>query len=117
MGETITTSSSGAMKGVKPERYSLLPKEALDAIAKVYDYGSRKYADHNWRRGYEWSKSYDAALRHITAFWAGETNDPESGLPHPAHAAFHLFALLTWLAEDGEFGEYDDRYRPVEVVA
>ena len=85
-------------------------KEAVDAIAEVYDFGATKYSDHNWRKGYEWSKSYAAAMRHMTSFWNGETLDPESGLPHVAHAGFHVFALLTWLSE-GEGGEFDDRYK------
>ena len=110
-GEVRTVSESGGEKGVKPERYDLLPKPALDALSRVYAYGATKYDDHNWRRGYEWSKSYAAAQRHLTAFWDGETNDPESGLPHVAHAMFHMAALLTWLEGDGEGGQYDDRYR------
>lgn len=116
--ETMTTSSTGGQKAVKSARYDLLPKPALDAIGEVYAFGATKYADHNWRRGYEWSKSYAAAMRHMTAFWDGETNDPESGLPHLAHAGFHINALLTWLKQDGEGGEFDDRYvaRAVEAV-
>lgn len=111
MTEVRTTSATGAEKGVKPERYDLMPKQALDALARVYAFGATKYADHNWRKGYEWSKSYAAAMRHLTAFWDGETIDAESGLPHPAHAMFHLAALLTWLEEDGEGSRYDDRFK------
>lgn len=113
MSEEIrTTSATGGQKGVKAERYDLLPTPALDAIARVYAFGAQKYADHNWRRGYEWSKSYQAMMRHLTAFWDGETHDQESGLPHLGHAGFHLMALLTWLEEDGEGvgNPYDDRW-------
>lgn len=109
--EVRTTSSTGGQKGVKAERYDLLPKPGLDAIARVYAFGAEKYADHNWRKGYEWGKSYSALMRHMTAFWEGETNDPESGLPHIAHAGFHVLTLLTWLSEQGEGGEFDDRYK------
>lgn len=110
MTEVRTTSATGGQKGVKPERYDLLPKEALDAMARVYAFGAEKYADHNWRKGYEWSKSFAAAMRHMWAFWNGETFDEESGLPHLAHAAFHLNAMLTWLERDGEGGQFDDRW-------
>lgn len=113
MPEERTTSSTGGAKGVKPERFSLLPGKALGAIARVFNFGSTKYSDHNWRKRYEWSKSYDALQRHLTAFWDGETYDPESGEPHLSHAGFHVLALLTWLEEDGEGGEFDDRYRPI----
>lgn len=110
MTEVRTTSATGGQKGVKPERYDLLPKEALDSMARVYAFGAEKYADHNWRRGYEWSKSFAAAMRHMWAFWNGETFDEESGLPHLAHAAFHLNAMMTWLERDGEGGQFDDRW-------
>lgn len=112
MAEVRTTSSTGGEKGVKPERLSLLPRKGLEAIARVYAFGAQKYAAHNWRRRYEWSKSTDAAMRHIAAFNDGETNDPESGLPHLAHAGFHILALLTWLEDDGEGADnpMDDRW-------
>lgn len=111
--ETRTVSSTGGEKGVKDQRHDLLPRVALDRISEVYAFGARKYADHNWRRGYEWGKSYAAAQRHLTAFWDGESLDPESGLSHVAHAGFHLFALLTWLDEQGEGADnpFDDRWR------
>lgn len=110
--EVRTISATGGEKGMKPERYDLLPKPGLDAMARVYDFGASKYADHNWRRGYEWSKSISAALRHMMAFQDGETSDPESGLPHPAHAMFHMAAVLTWLEEQGEGAQnpFDDRW-------
>lgn len=110
--EVRTTSSTGGQKGVKPQRHDLLPRPALDRIAEVYAFGAGKYADHNWRLGYEWGKSYAAAQRHLTAFWDGESDDDESGLSHLAHAGFHIFALLTWLSQDGEGVDnpFDDRW-------
>lgn len=110
--EVRTTSATGGMKGVKAQRYDLLPKAALDAIAEVFGYGADKYEPHNWRKGYEWSKNYAALMRHLTAFWDGEDTDPESGKPHLAHAGFHVMALLTHLSEHGAGSTYDDRHRP-----
>ena len=118
MSERRTVSSTGGAKGVKPQRYSLLPKPALDAISEVLAYGAAKYTtdtesgDYNWRKRYEWSKSHDAMGRHLYAHINGETIDPESGLPHIAHLGAHVCFLLTWLSEGGEAGEFDDRYRP-----
>lgn len=112
-GEVITTAVTGGQKGVKPERHSLIPKPFLDALGRVYGYGANKYAAHNWRRRYEFSKSLDALDRHVAAFTDGETYDPESGEHHLAHAAFHLAALITWITEDGEGvnNPMDDRWR------
>lgn len=106
-GEIRTTSATGGEKGTKPERYDLLPIQALAKVAQLYGRGADKYAAHNWRKGYEWSKSYAALQRHATQFWGGEDNDAEMDLPHMASVAFHAFALLTFMEEQRDF---DDRY-------
>ena len=108
-GEVRSVSSSGAEKGVKPERHDLLPVEALGKVARHYGVGAEKYSAHNWRKGYEWSKSYSALQRHATAFWGGEDIDAETGSPHMAAVVFHALALLTFMDEQQKF---DDRYRP-----
>lgn len=107
-GEVRTTSTTGGEKGTKPERYDLIPVGALAKVAALYGRGAAKYAAHNWRKGYEWSKSYAALQRHATQFWNGEDNDAEMDLPHMASVAFHALALLTFMEEQREF---DDRYR------
>ena len=106
-GEVRTTSSTGGQKGVKPQRYDLIPIGPLNQLAELYGKGAEKYDEHNFRKGYEWSKSYAAAMRHMTAFWNGEDIDPEMGLPHVICATFHMFALVEFMAEHPEF---DDRY-------
>lgn len=95
--EVRTTSSTGGQKGVKPQRYSLLPPEAMNAIAMHFGKGAEKYDDHQWRKGYEWSKSFDAMQRHAWAFWSGEDNDAETGTPHMAAVGFHAMVLLTFM--------------------
>lgn len=106
-GETRVTSSTGASKGTKEERFDLIPVPALTYLARLYGKGAEKYAAHNWRLGYDWSKSYAAAQRHLNAFWAGEDIDPETQVPHVINVAFHMFALATYLTEHPEF---DDRF-------
>lgn len=108
MTEVRTVSSTGGEKGTKEERFDLLPWEALAKVARHYGVGAEKYAAHNWRRGYEWSKSYAALMRHLTAFWSGEDIDEETGSPHMAAVVFHALALLTFMDEHPDF---DDRYK------
>ena len=110
-GETRVTSSTGAQKGTKEERFDLIPVPALTYLARLYGKGALKYADHNWRLGYDWSKSYSAAQRHMNSFWAGEDMDPETQIPHVINAAFHMFALATYLTEHPEL---DDRFETRE---
>lgn len=106
--EQSSISSTGGEKNVKPEKFSLIPVEALAKVAEHYGVGAKKYSAHQWRKGYEWSKSYDALQRHATAFWSGEDNDFETGTPHMAAVAFHALTLLTFMDEQPA---HDDRYR------
>ncbi|HHT9130870.1 MAG TPA: dATP/dGTP diphosphohydrolase domain-containing protein [Candidatus Tripitaka californicus] len=85
----------------------LLSRTALIRIGEILAYGARKYDAHNWRKGLEWSRVIDAALRHLLAFNEGEDTDPESGLSHAAHAACNLMFLLEYIETHPEL---DDRY-------
>lgn len=94
MSEKREKSATGGEKGRKPECYEQIPVHPLAQVAKVYGYGEKKYARGNYLKGYPYSWGTDALLRHIHAFRAGEDIDPESGIHHLAHAAFHLFGLM-----------------------
>lgn len=87
----------------------LLSNEALLQTAAVLKFGANKYAEHNWRKGFQWSRPLSAAMRHIHAFNAGEDKDPESGLSHLAHAACCIMFLLEF---EKTHPELDDRYKP-----
>ena len=87
----------------------LLSTEAMNQTAAVLQFGAEKYAAHNWRKGFTWSRPLAAAMRHITAFNAGEDKDPESGLSHLAHAACCIMFLLEF---EKTHKELDDRYKP-----
>lgn len=106
--EIRKVSSTGGEKGSKPERFDLLPPEALEKIARHYGVGAAKYDDHNWRRGYDWSLSFASLMRHANAFWSGEDIDEETGSPHMAAVAFHAMTLLVFMDEHRDF---DDRYK------
>lgn len=69
----------------------------LEAVARVFEHGANKYARDNWK-SFTWDQKaedeyFGAICRHLTAAHTGEVNDPESGLPHVAHAA--AGALIT----------------------
>lgn len=82
------------VKGVKAARHDLVPGFPIHKLSEVFGFGTKKYADRNWEMGYDWGKSYSAAMRHLLAFWNGEDNDPESGLPHLAHVMWHMAVLM-----------------------
>ncbi|NKG21069.1 dATP/dGTP diphosphohydrolase domain-containing protein [Paeniglutamicibacter terrestris] len=110
-GEVRTTSSTGGQKGVKPEMHSLIPTKPLAQVARHYGIGAEKYDKHQWRQGYEWSKSFDALQRHAQAFWGGEDIDAETQSPHMAAVAFHALTLLAFM---DEHPNHDDRYKKEE---
>ena len=90
----------------------LVPPEAIYAIASVYGFGAEKYGENNWRKDihkYPYSRHYSSIMRHMLAFHSGEHIDPESGLPHLAHAMTQMMILyMTTL----EAPEMDDRFKP-----
>ncbi len=85
-----------------------LPARALLEVSKVLEYGAKKYAPQNFRKGLDWSRLYGAALRHLFAWNESEDFDPESGLPHLAHAGCCILMLLD--AVTNEYG-VDDRWK------
>lgn len=89
----------------------LIPREFLESTSLALDFGNKtKYSRHSWRKGMEWQRLIDAALRHVTAFNDGEDTDPDSGLSHLAHASCCIAFLITYQAKG--MGT-DDRYQPV----
>lgn len=107
---------TGGEKCSKPSQLFLAPAEALLVLGEVYGRALEKYAAHNFRKGYNWSLSYNALLRHVFASINGEDIDDESGLPHMAHAAWHCLTLLQYYL-DQQAGrqvlELDDRWETV----
>lgn len=113
MSEEIRSiSETGGEKGTKPEKFSLLPWLALGVIAEHFGKGAAKYSSHNWRKGYEWDKSYDALQRHLTAWWEGEDIDEETGSSHLAAAGFHILVLITYaVTHKSRYARFDTRYK------
>ena len=92
----ITDAKTGGQKGQKPERFDLIPFDALEELARVYGIGASKYEDDNWLRGYRWRLSLGALMRHVARFMLGEDRDPETGCLHLAHAAWHCLTVITF---------------------
>lgn len=67
---------------------------ALQAVGEIGTYGAGKYSPNGWKSVPDAEERYsDAMMRHLFADreW---TLDEESGLPHLAHAAWNLLAIL-----------------------
>lgn len=102
MKENLKASS---VQGVKYDddkpRWELLPFRAVKEVVEVLTYGSKKYADDNWKIVPEARKRYiSAAFRHLTDWAGGEKKDSETGKSHLAHAICCLLFLLWFEQED-----------------
>ncbi len=76
-------------------RWSLLPFFALRHVVEVLEFGALKYKPGNWRNCESQIEYWDAAMRHMEAWRNLETNDPQSGLPHLAHAVCCLLFAMS----------------------
>lgn len=83
-------SNSGQKNDQGKPDLSLISLELVEAVARVREFGAKKYSRNNWKNGFKITRSCAAALRHIFSFLNGETLDPESGLSHLAHAICSL---------------------------
>ena len=103
----ITNSRTGGQKGTKPQRFSLLPWDILWEVSELFAIGAEKYSDRNWEKGYDWSLSYEALMRHLTQWWQfREDYDDQTKCHHVTSVIFHAMALLRFARE---FPELDDR--------
>jgi len=91
------------------DRWDLLPTDAVRGVVRVLTFGAKKYGDRNWEKGMDWGRLYAAALRHMTAWWEGETRDPETGHSHLWHAATCILFLCAFELRDAG---RDTRQRP-----
>ena len=73
----------------------LVPTEIMTAIARIREYGNKKYKDpENWKT-VSADRYIDATLRHTLAFANDlQSKDLESGLPHLWHAACNIAFLI-----------------------
>lgn len=80
--------------GIKKVPFSTVPAPVIAEIGLAMLEGARKYRRHNYRAiGVRASVYVDAAMRHLTAWWEGESIDPDSGLSHLVKASACLVVL------------------------
>lgn len=93
-----------ALGEAKP-KISDTPTVGIREMGRVHSMGAAKYGRFNWREHtVSASVYYDAAWRHLEAWFNGEDLDPESGLPHLAH----IMACMNILLDAEEHGKLND---------
>jgi Domain of unknown function (DUF5664) len=70
--------------------HTLIPIEALDAMAYAFMDGAKRYGEFNYRNGIELRRLLGASLRHINKFLSKGTYDVDSKQNHLNHALASL---------------------------
>lgn len=85
----------------------ILFMDGLDDVARVGEFGAKKYTQYNYKAGMPWMKLAGSIARHLAAWIRGQDNDEESKLPHLAHIAYDALMLLDYARYHND---QDDRY-------
>jgi hypothetical protein len=100
--------------GEAKPKLSDTPTVGIREMGRVFTMGAGKYGRFNWRKhAVSSSVYYDAAQRHLMAWFDGEDLDPESGLPHLAH----VMACVNIIMDAEERGKLNDnRFPPLPAA-
>ncbi|CAB4138393.1 hypothetical protein UFOVP330_30 [uncultured Caudovirales phage] len=91
--------------GEAKPKMSDTPTTGIREMGKVFTGGAEKYGRFNWRdHSVSSTVYYDAAQRHLMAWFDGEDIDPESGISHLAH----VMACCNILLDAGRCGKLND---------
>lgn len=87
---------------------SLIPGVFLEAVARAFMVGEKKYGRYNYCKGHKASQLLAAMARHWSAYNDGEENDPIDGQPHLGS----IGACIAMLLRQKELGTLkDDRFK------
>ena len=99
--------------GIRKAPLSTVPMGVMVEVGVGMLEGAAKYGRHNYRAiGIRSSVYFDAAMRHLIAWWEGEDIDPDSGLSHITKA----LCTLTVLRDAQMQGKCSDDRAPRSVA-
>lgn len=93
----------------KPQ-WTLMNADAMLPMINVLSYGASKYDRNNWAKACPKRLDLmDSLMRHSMKIIAGESVDPESGLPHIGHLMCNAMFYSYWEQKtNGKFENFDD---------
>lgn len=100
----------GALRYNEGKReWSLVDFESLEPMVEVLEFGAKKYAPHNWKKGLSTTKILESMLRHVFELLQNKDLDEESKLPIIGHVMCNamFYAYMVKHKKD----EWDDRFK------
>ena len=88
-------------------KWSLVDFDCFEDMVNVLEFGAKKYAAWNWKKGLKVTEVIESMQRHTNAILRGENIDPESNLPHIGHIQCNTMFLAYMLKFKPEM---DDRF-------
>ena len=85
--------------------WSLVDFKSLEPMVRVLEYGCKKYARNNWRKGMPATQIIESMLRHTFKLLEGEMVDPESGIDHIGHIQCNALFLAYVLNEKPHYND------------
>ncbi len=104
---TTNNTEAGHLDDGKAGLQFILAMPGLYDVAKVGDFGAKKYGQFNYKKGMKWMRLLGSCSRHLVSFIQGEDLDRESGISHIAHLVYDGLMLLDYVRRHREL---DDRY-------
>lgn len=66
-------------------KWSLVHFESIEPMVEVLEFGAKKYAPDNWKKGLDKREILESMQRHLAKLMDGEAKDSESGISHMGH--------------------------------
>ncbi len=108
--EEKLAAKTGLRANVGKSRWQLIDMVFLRGLLKLLEFGAKKYAPNNWRKGLVFSETVDSIERHLDKWKAGEEIDEDTGCHHLDCVAFGTMVLRRQVEEkDGRYKQFDDR--------
>lgn len=101
------TSTGGIKYDSEKPVMALIPPLALEAEARVWSFGMKKYAAWNWTKGLKYTRIISALMRHLLEIMKGNDVDPETGELHAAHIRCCAAMLIEFTMQHRK--DLDDR--------
>lgn len=86
----ITGSITGLRYNEGKLPWHLVDFRALKSMVEVLEYGAKKYAEDQWKKGLSLKEIRDSFLRHVIEWNSGQEVDSESGKDHIGHMMCNL---------------------------